>query len=60
MDTDSWIVLGHQAFSLNTGAVIPVLVKAETVQGTPASTAELPYTTISTCSTQPALPTVTA
>jgi hypothetical protein len=27
-------VLGHRAFSLNTGAVIPVLVKAETVQGT--------------------------
>jgi broad specificity phosphatase PhoE len=57
---NKYLVLGHRAFSLNTGAVIPVLVKAETVSGTPASTAELPYTTISTCSTQPALPTQTA
>lgn len=33
-------VLGHQAFSLNTGAVIPVLVKAEflPVSDTPATT----------------------
>ncbi|TVY39802.1 putative phosphoglycerate mutase [Lachnellula occidentalis] len=52
-------VFGHRPFSLNTGAVIPVLVKAETVSGTPASTAMVPYTTISTCSTQPSLPTAT-
>lgn len=54
------LVLGHQVFSLSTGAVIPVFIKAETVSGTPASTAELPYTTISTCSTQPALATPTS
>jgi broad specificity phosphatase PhoE len=27
-------VVGHRTFSLNTGAVIPVLIKAETIQGT--------------------------
>ncbi|TVY46279.1 putative phosphoglycerate mutase [Lachnellula cervina] len=52
-------VLGHRTFSLNTGAVIPVLVKAETVSGTPVSTATVPYTSISTCSTQPPLPSAT-
>ncbi|KAF4626683.1 hypothetical protein G7Y89_g11475 [Cudoniella acicularis] len=52
-------VLGHQAFGLNTGAVIPVLVKAVTIAGTPVATATLPWTTISTCSTVPPLPTVT-
>ncbi|KAF8861688.1 phosphoglycerate mutase-like protein [Acephala macrosclerotiorum] len=52
-------VLGHQAFSLNTGAVIPVLVKAETIQSNPPTTATLPWTTISTCSTIPPLPTAT-
>ncbi|KAF2671226.1 putative GPI anchored protein [Microthyrium microscopicum] len=30
-------VLGHQAFSLNTGAIIPVLVKAEKLPGTPTT-----------------------
>ncbi|KAH6662971.1 histidine phosphatase superfamily [Halenospora varia] len=53
-------VLGHRTFSLSTGAVIPVLVKAETIQGTPASTASVPWTTISTCSTVPPLPTATS
>lgn len=57
---DSRVVLGHRTFSLSTGAVIPVLVKAETIQGTPASTASVPWTTISTCSTVPPLPTATS
>ncbi|RQM04624.1 hypothetical protein DH86_00004177 [Scytalidium sp. 3C] len=52
-------ILGHQPFSLVTGAVIPVLVKAETIKGTAAPTATQAYTPISTCSTQPPLPTST-
>lgn len=56
---DSHAVLGHRAFSLSTGAVIPVLVKAETIQSNPPTTATLPWTTISTCSTIPPLPTAT-
>ncbi|KAH8808855.1 histidine phosphatase superfamily [Xylogone sp. PMI_703] len=52
-------VLGHRSFSLVTGAVIPVLIKAETIKGTAAPTATQPYTPISTCSTQPPLPTAT-
>lgn len=60
MKTDNCVDLGHQVFGLATGAVIPVLVKAETVSGTPPFTAEQPYTTISTCSTQPPLPTTTS
>jgi hypothetical protein len=53
------IVLGHQPFGLSTGQVIPVLVKAETIEAKPVVTATLPWTTISTCSTQPPLPTAT-
>ena len=53
-------VLGHRTFSLNTGAVIPVLVKARTVGGrAPKATAQ-PYTPISTCASAPPLPTATA
>ncbi|KAM3069373.1 putative phosphoglycerate mutase pmu1, variant 2 [Clarireedia jacksonii] len=35
-------VLHHRVFSLTTGAIIPVLVKAETIRGTPTSTSYLP------------------
>jgi hypothetical protein len=53
-------VIGHQPFGLNTGAVIPVLVKAETLSGEQPATATQPYTSISPiCSTPPPLPTVT-
>jgi hypothetical protein len=51
---DEIVVLNHQAFSLSTGAVIPVLVKAETISGDAASTATLPWTTLSTCTSPPA------
>jgi hypothetical protein len=51
------IVLGHQAFSLATGQVIPVLVKAEIIQAPPTPVTTLPWTTISTCATPPPLPT---
>ncbi|KAI9690894.1 MAG: hypothetical protein M1822_008514 [Bathelium mastoideum] len=45
-------VLGHQAFSLNTGAVIPVLVKAETVKGT-TTTSALGWTVSPHCTAPP-------
>ncbi|ELR10488.1 hypothetical protein GMDG_04767 [Pseudogymnoascus destructans 20631-21] len=35
--------LSHQAFSLSTGAVIPVLVKIETVSGTAPATTTVPW-----------------
>jgi len=47
-------VLGHQKFSLGTGQVIPVLVKAETVKGDAPTTTIAPYTTVSTCTVPPA------
>ncbi|KUJ06823.1 phosphoglycerate mutase-like protein [Mollisia scopiformis] len=52
-------VLGHQPFSLSTGAVIPVLVKAEIIQRDVPATTTLPWTALSTCSTVPPLPTAT-
>ncbi|KAL8637835.1 MAG: hypothetical protein Q9228_004943 [Teloschistes exilis] len=48
-------VLGHQKFSLSTGAVIPVLVKAETLGGPTPTTATQPYTPICTCTSPPAI-----
>ncbi|KAI6899242.1 phosphoglycerate mutase-like protein [Hortaea werneckii] len=48
-------VLGHQSFSLNTGAVIPVLVKAEFLPSGPAPS-DAPFTTSTHC----ALPPVTS
>jgi hypothetical protein len=51
------IVLGHRVFSLNTGAVIPVLVKAEMVEGPAPTMTVQPYTTVSTCATPPPKPT---
>jgi hypothetical protein len=50
-------VLGHRDFGLSTGAVIPVLVKAETVDGTAPTSSIEPYTTVSTCATPPPKPT---
>ncbi|KAL9006199.1 MAG: hypothetical protein Q9188_001078 [Gyalolechia gomerana] len=38
-------VLGHRTFRLSTGAVIPVLVKAETIGGPMPTTATEPYAT---------------
>ncbi|PMD62443.1 phosphoglycerate mutase family protein [Hyaloscypha bicolor E] len=52
-------VLGHRNFSLSTGQAIPVLVKAETIESKPIVTASQAWTTISTCSTAPPLPTAT-
>lgn len=47
-------VLGHRPFSLNTGAVIPVLVKAETVYYHPSpTTTTQPWTTSPHCTVPP-------
>ncbi|KAI6821252.1 phosphoglycerate mutase-like protein [Hortaea werneckii] len=48
-------VLGHQSFSLNTGAVIPVLIKAQFLPSGPAAS-DTPFTTSTHC----ALPPVTS
>ncbi|KAI6881599.1 phosphoglycerate mutase-like protein [Hortaea werneckii] len=45
-------VLGHQSFRLNTGAVIPVLVKAEFLPSGPASS-DTPFTTSTHCALPP-------
>ncbi|RMZ01196.1 hypothetical protein D0860_07700 [Hortaea werneckii] len=45
-------VLGHQSFSLNTGAVIPVLVKAEFLPSGPAPS-DTPFTTSTHCALAP-------
>ncbi|KAK9374919.1 histidine phosphatase superfamily [Lipomyces chichibuensis] len=52
-------VLGHRLFSLSTGAVIPLLVRAETVTGRPPFRTWQPWTEISTCATPPPPPTPT-
>ncbi|KAK9320889.1 histidine phosphatase superfamily [Lipomyces orientalis] len=49
-------VLGHRPFSLSTGAVIPILVRAETVAGRPPIRTWQPWTVISTCATAPPPP----
>ncbi|KAL8714785.1 MAG: hypothetical protein Q9220_001298 [cf. Caloplaca sp. 1 TL-2023] len=48
-------VLGHRVFSLSTGAVIPVLVKAVTVKGPTPTTASQPYTALCTCTSPPVI-----
>ena len=53
------IVLNHRDFSLATGAIIPVLVKAETIKGDAPVTSTVAWSSISTCSTVPPLPTAT-
>ncbi|KAI7552515.1 phosphoglycerate mutase-like protein [Hortaea werneckii] len=45
-------VLGHQSFSLNTGAVIPVLVKAQFLPSGPAAS-DSPFTTSTHCALPP-------
>lgn len=45
-------VLGHRSFSLNTGAVIPVLVKAEKKEGTPTTTS-VSWTASAHCTVAP-------
>ncbi|KAH8596523.1 phosphoglycerate mutase [Bisporella sp. PMI_857] len=47
-------VIGHRAFRLSTGQVIPVLVRQDIVEGTAPTTTIEPWTTISTCTTPPA------
>jgi hypothetical protein len=46
-------VLGHITFSLQTGGVIPVLVKAERIQASAPSTSIAPGTPAPTCSVSP-------
>ena len=46
-------VLGHIPFSLNTGAIIPVLVKAETVKTAPSATTTVPWQPSSWCTNGP-------
>ncbi|MCJ1307616.1 hypothetical protein MMC25_001263 [Agyrium rufum] len=46
-------VMGHQPFSLNTGAVIPVLMKVSTIFAKEPVTSSQPYTLLSTCATPP-------
>ena len=53
-------VLGHQPFSLNTGAVIPVLVKAEVDKGPAPSTALQNFTPLCTCTSPPAVTATTS
>ena len=53
-------LLGHQSFSLNTGAVIPVLVKAEVEQSAAPSTALQSYTPLCTCTSPPAVTATTS
>ncbi|KAL2056144.1 hypothetical protein ABVK25_003787 [Lepraria finkii] len=48
-------VLGHQEFGLNTGASIPVLVKAQVIGGTAPTTASEPFTPLCTCTSPPAI-----
>ena len=46
-------VLGHIPFGLATGAVIPVLVQAETLSGTAPFTTVIPYTSQVVCNAPP-------
>jgi len=50
LKTNSSVVLHHRPFSLNTGAVIPILVKVEKIEGKPAATSTESWTTLPTCS----------
>ena len=47
-------MLGHRKFGLGTGQVIPVLVKAEVIDGTEPSGTAAPYSKVSTCAAPPA------
>jgi len=48
-------VLGHQPFSLSTGAIIPVLVKAQFVSGEAPATTTQPWQASSWCTNGPPL-----
>ncbi|KAF1841544.1 phosphoglycerate mutase-like protein [Cucurbitaria berberidis CBS 394.84] len=48
-------VLGHRVFSLSTGSVIPVLVKADLVIGDAPATTTLPYAAQKTCTAPPTI-----
>ncbi|KAK4505959.1 hypothetical protein PRZ48_003924 [Zasmidium cellare] len=53
-------VLGHRTFSLATGAVIPVLVKAEFLSSAPTSTSTGSYTTSTWCHNGPPISSVSS
>lgn len=53
-------VLGHRVFGLSTGATIPVLVEAQTIEGPGPTTALQPYTAICTCTSPPAVTATTS
>jgi hypothetical protein len=46
-------VIGHTSFDLQTGGVLPVLIKAETIQGAEPSSTIAPGTPAPTCSMNP-------
>jgi broad specificity phosphatase PhoE len=52
-DADFNTVLGHRDFSLSTGAVLPVLVKATTLKGNGPATTTVPFTPQKTCAAPP-------
>lgn len=61
MDYETWngntnecIVLGHREFGLGTGQIIPVLVKAEKIQGTPPPVKDAPWDPVTSCAEPPA------
>jgi hypothetical protein len=51
-------VIGHREFGLETGQVIPVLVKAETVMAREPPVQKAPWTTVPTCTAPPPGPTM--
>ncbi|KAL9615065.1 MAG: hypothetical protein Q9167_000488 [Letrouitia subvulpina] len=54
------IVLKHRSFPLNTGAVIPVLIKAETSPSAPTPVLVQPFTPLCTCTSPPAVSATTS
>lgn len=46
-------VLGHRPFKLSTGAVIPVLVKAEKIEGKAPTATSVPWTVSPHCTAPP-------
>lgn len=51
------LVVGHREFGLDTGQVIPVLVKTEKIYGKPPNRVIDPPTTVSICAEPPPTPT---
>ncbi len=47
-------VLGHREFGLGTGQIIPVLVKAEKIQGNPPPVKNAPWAPVTSCTEPPA------